>query len=148
MTSSTNQQTSSTHGSYPSCRRDPVACLAVIAATATFIVTAWFANATFSGESSARTFRVLKDVLHIDVRNTLTVLSILQGVLSFLMGIVLDDVLELVQWSLMGRAQGLQTLSILGLSPTTGAAGTLGIVFSRMANKTNRIWAGSKSVIP
>ncbi len=140
----TNQHHVSANGQYLFHRYDPIAILTMTVATATFISTAWFANATFSNRSFAHSKAILKNVLHIDISDTLTVLAVLQGVLSFLMGILLDNVLEIIQWSLMGRDNGLPALSILGLNPATGAMGTAGILCSGMATKTDRFWAFSK----
>jgi hypothetical protein len=127
-------------------RRDVTALLTVATATAVFIVTSWFANATFSEVTYSNARRALQHALHVDPGDTLTVLSTLQGTLTFLMSMVLDNTLELVQWSLIGRKIGLDALSILALSPSTGAVGSLGILFSATAKTRSRLWASLKSV--
>jgi hypothetical protein len=141
----TNNQADATASSI-SRRRDLIPPLIVALATALFVAVAWFANATISDTSYTRTRNFIKTALHVDVGDTLTILSVLQGLLAFLMGMMLDSILELIQWSLMGRKQGLDLLSILALSPSTGVSGTLGILLCRTSGLQDRLWAFCKYV--
>ncbi|KAI1967016.1 hypothetical protein LOZ58_000509 [Ophidiomyces ophidiicola] len=90
--------------------------------TALFSITAWIAQAKFSTSS------------------TLTWLRTSQGLLSTCSTIALAKVFELIQWALTGRNGGLYLLSLLGLSPTTGAWGATQIVFAKGARIFDRLW--------
>jgi hypothetical protein len=125
-------------------RRRPITLLAVVFASALFSVTSWFAHATFSDSSITRTQNALEKLFKGHVGNTLTVLSILQGLLSIVMGFVLDAILESIQWSLTSRNKGSRILTALGLSPTTSIFGTIGILFGRKAKGTDRCWGCAK----
>ena len=125
-------------------RRDVRLLLAVCLASACFGVTAWFAQATFSSTVSSRTRDIFKDVFKIDSGDTLTVLVLLSGVLGLLMGLVLDGVLESIQWLLTCRDNGVPMSTVLAVSGTTGSVGTLGIMCRSGSSIGARMWAAVK----
>ena len=125
-------------------RRDPWLPLAVLIASTTFAATAWFARATFSSTSSSSTRDFFKSVFGIDITDTLTVLAFLSGILAFLLGFVVDNLLDIVQWALICRSQGAELLSILAISSTTGALGTLGLLIDKPTPASARLWATGK----
>ena len=79
--------------------------------------------------------------LNIDVSSTLTILRLLEGVLSICSAIILLKSFENLQWTFSSRANGVSSLCLLGLSPTSDSLGTLGLVFSRHARWTDRLAA-------
>ena len=121
-----------------------MALLIVAIATALFVVTAWFARSTFASTSAARTKRLLLNVFHVDIGDTLTILAILSGVTGRAMAIVLDKTLESIQWGFTSREKGVPVLAILALSPTTGAWGSAGILFGKKSDLAARHWSGAK----
>ena len=124
--------------------------LFVLLTSAIFAVTTWFARgmssraakctvanayetATFSEQSTTRAEQTIQKTLRIDVGSTLTVLSILSGLLTASTTYVLCHALECVLWASTSSRSGLNCLSLLAISPTTGTSGTLGILLSGMA---------------
>jgi hypothetical protein len=128
-------------------RRDLSLPLAVAATTAIFGVTAWYARATFFNSGSSRTRDFFRDVFHIDIADTLTVLAVLSGVLAFLLGFVADHLLDVIQWALICRPDGVEALSILAISGTTGVLGTLGLLVDKITPSGARLWATGKILL-
>jgi hypothetical protein len=137
---------SPSHKSY-SHNRDFPALAALLLATALFAVTIWFAQATFSSKATEWTKRLFNHVFKTSIGDTLTILVILSGLMSLVVGYVTDNMLESIQWSLTSRSEGVDMLTILGLSPTTGAFGTAAILFGKQSKVKDRVWAASKSVL-
>ena len=125
-------------------RRDPLLLLAVVLASACFAVTAWFAQATFSSTTSSRTNNALKNVLGVDTGDTLTILALLSGVLGFMMNLMLNETLDVWQWSLICRDNGVSLSTILAISGTTSSLGTMGLLVSRDPSTGARVWAAAK----
>jgi hypothetical protein len=118
----------------------------VLFATTTFAVTAWFARATFSTQTS-RTRDFIKNVFRVDVTDTLTILALLSGILNFLLGFVVDNVLDFIQWALICRRNGVEALSVLAVSATTGAIGNLGLLVDNLTPRSARSWATGKLLL-
>lgn len=57
---------------------------------------------------------------------------------------VLLTTFDLIQWALTSRDNGVSSLCLLGLSPTSGYLGTLGLAFSRHARWTDRLAASGR----
>lgn len=112
---------------------------ATLFTSAVFAVTAWFAKATF-------TTHALKTAFNIDVGGTLTVLRILQGVLSGCTTYVVLSAFQLLKWSLVAREGGVNGLTVLALSPTTSTYGTLAILFASKPRAMDRLWALARCV--
>ncbi|KAL2852043.1 hypothetical protein BJY01DRAFT_244659 [Aspergillus pseudoustus] len=104
-----------------------------VLSTVVFILTAWIAKST-------HTPRVALAGFIIDSSSTLTLLSIFSGLLSTLLTIVLSCIFELIHWALTVREDGLSSIGLLGLSPTTGIMGSLTIIFTRRLRATDRLW--------
>ncbi|EXJ61433.1 uncharacterized protein A1O5_11749 [Cladophialophora psammophila CBS 110553] len=85
-----------------------------------------------------------KNLLHIDISNTLTILRLLEGVLSVYTSAVMLRACELLQWSLSSRRDGVDALRLLGLSPTTGILGKIGLTFSKHASWKDRLAASTR----
>ncbi|KAL4994396.1 hypothetical protein BDV10DRAFT_189064 [Aspergillus recurvatus] len=104
-----------------------------LGSTAIFVVTAWIAQTTHSP-------RVTIGGVTIDSSSTLTMLSFFQGLHSALATSVLSSLFEFVHWTLTARDNGLTSIGLLGLSPTTGALGSVRIIFSKSRRLPDRIW--------
>src|SRR5947207_1053156 len=102
---------------------------------AVFCVTAVFAEASVSVNSVS----YLKKF-----GSTLAILRILQGLTFTLTSLTLNPPLELIQWSLASRNNGLRLLTFLSISPTTGVLGMLGMVFRENPKACDRAWAAYK----
>jgi hypothetical protein len=108
--------------------------------TVVFAVTSWFAQATFSANSTAEATNIL-NAIHISFGSTIAVLRFLQGLTSTCIIIVLNQAFERIQWSLASSEYGIRLLSLLSLSPATSLYGIFGIAFGRRASILDRIWA-------
>jgi hypothetical protein len=108
--------------------------------TVVFAVTSWFAQATFSANSTTEAINILNGI-HISFGSTIAVLRFLQGLTSTCIIIVLNQAFERVQWSLASSKYGIRLLSLLSLSPATSLYGIFGIAFGRSASILDRIWA-------
>lgn len=130
----------------PGCteRRSTSIVLQLCLTSICFGVTAWFAQATFSSAESSRTRDVLKDVFRVDIRDTLTVLAVLSGLLGLLAGVAIDTALESCQWWLTCRPGGVSMPTILATSATTGALGTLALILRHGPSYGARAWAAGK----
>lgn len=102
-------------------------------ATAVFVLTVWTAQTTHSTSVTIAGFKV-------DASSTLTLLSVSQGVLSSLITAILSSLFEAMQWTLTARENGLTSISLLGISPTTGVIGCLRIILSRRCRLAERLW--------
>jgi len=120
--------------------------LATLLTSAVFSVTAWFATVTFSSQSTSLAQHAFKKVFKIDVGVTLTVLRILQGILTGCTTYVLLAAFQLIQWTLVARENGANGLTVLALSPTTSVFGTLCMLFTSKPRMIDRVWALSRYV--
>ena len=111
--------------------------LSTTLATIAFIITAWFAQATFSPQSLSNMSQVFR---YLPMSNTLGVLRTFQEFTSVLTGFVLNSAFEAIEWAAVGNVDGLNALSFLSLSPSTSLVGVLGIVFGRRARLRHRFW--------
>ncbi|EAS30478.3 uncharacterized protein CIMG_05957 [Coccidioides immitis RS] len=100
----------------------PNLLLWAILGTVLFAVTAWISQAKLS------------------TSRTLTLLRASQSLLSACSALALANVFELVQWAFAGRDGGLNFLSLLGLTPTTGFLGSAKVIFAKTATFTDRLW--------
>lgn len=99
---------------------------------AVFSVTASFAKAAISTDSVSYLQKF---------SSTLAILRVLQGITSTLTNVALNQILELIQWSLVSRNNGLRLLTFLSISPTTGVLGMLGMVLRKYPRACDRAWA-------
>lgn len=135
--------------------------LLLLFTAAIFAVTAWFAQTTFSVSSidNARSGSVLfisfcnprannstscSSALFLGVSSTLTILRLLEGVLSACSTTVLLTSFGFIQWALTSRDDGVSSLCLLGLSPSSGYLGTLGLAASRHSRVVDRLAAGGR----
>jgi hypothetical protein len=115
-------------------------------ATGIFIFTAYFIEAAFSGEVAVRASRALSNALKFDVGNALALLRFVQGVLSTFTTLALMQGLELLQWALAGRDNGVSSVGFLGVAPSTTMTGVASIVTSKVARLHERFWGVCRSV--
>ncbi|KIW23718.1 hypothetical protein, variant [Cladophialophora immunda] len=115
--------------------------------TGVFVVTAWFAQATFSVSSVSNLNSSLARMLDVNISSTLTILRSLQAVLSVLATSILLKSFEMVQWALAAREDGVGSLCLLGLSPTSSILGTLQLVCSRRARWMDRAAASARVIL-
>lgn len=125
-------------------RRSTSIVAQLLLSCAVFAVTAWFAQATFSDAESSRTRDALRAVFKVDIRDTLTVLAVLSGLLGLVSGVSIDTALETVQWWLTCRTPTVSMSTILAVSPTTGAFGAFKMLYGRGPTAGARSWAASK----
>ena len=111
--------------------------LSTTLATIAFIITGWFAQATFSSQSLSNLTQAFR---YLPMSNTLGVLRTLQEFTSVLTGFALNSAFEAIEWAAVGNMDGLNALSFLSLSPSTSLVGVLGIVFGRRARLKHRFW--------
>ncbi|KAL3477935.1 hypothetical protein BJX99DRAFT_256904 [Aspergillus californicus] len=102
-------------------------------ATVVFVLTAWIAQTTHSTTVTIGRFTL-------DSSWTLALLSVFQGLLSTILTVVLSSLFELIHWTMTARRDGVRSISLLGLSPTTGALGSLRIIFSKRCRLVDRLW--------
>src|SRR6266536_5313410 len=111
-----------------------------------FVLTAWYAQAIYSDETKTAFQRFLARIYKVEVGSALTILRILQGALTTLSTIALFKAFELVQWALVGQEKGVNALRLLGVSPSTGLLGTIGVVLNRRSRVSDKLWATAKYV--
>ncbi len=109
-------------------------------------MTAWYAQAIYSDETKTAFQRFLARIYKVEVGSALTILRILQGALTTLSTIALFKAFELVQWALVGQEKGVNALRLLGVSPSTGLLGTIGVVLNRRSRVSDKLWATAKYV--
>lgn len=114
--------------------------------SAIFVLTAWYAQATFSDETTTAFRRSLARIFKVEVGSALAILRTLQGVLTTLSTIALFKAFELVQWALVGQEKGVDVLKLLGVSPSTGLLGTMGVVLNGRSRVSDKLWATAKYV--
>lgn len=107
--------------------------------TVMFAIILWYVEA-FSAPTAIRSGQAMHRVLKVDMGSALAVLRLTQGFLSTLITIALMKALEILQWALAGRAQGLESNVFLSLSPTTPIMEVFRIVISRISNWIARLW--------
>lgn len=107
--------------------------------TIMFAIVLWYVEA-FSAPTAIRSGQAMHRFLKVDMRSALAVLRVTQGFLSTLITIALMKALEMLQWALAGRAQGLRSNVFLSLSPTTPIVEIFRIVISRRSNWIARVW--------
>lgn len=89
----------------------------------------------------------LASLFHVDVSSTLTILRLLEGVLSLCTLTVLNKTFETLQWTLSDRDRGVRLLTLLGMSPTSGVFGTIALAFSRHSKPMDRLAAGTRIIL-
>ena len=107
--------------------------------TIMFAIVLWYVEA-FSAPTAIRSGQAMHRFLKVDMGSALAVLRVTQGFLSTLITIALMKALEMLQWALAGRAQGLGSNVFLSLSPTTPIVEVFRIVISRRSNWIARFW--------
>lgn len=110
------------------------------------MLTAWYAQAIFSDEQTTSFQRFLARIFKVEVGSALAILRILQGALTTSSTIALFKAFELVQWALVGQEKGVDALRLLGVSPSTGLLGTMGVVLNGRSRVGDKLWAGGKYV--
>jgi hypothetical protein len=109
--------------------------------TGIFGLTAWYANAAFSAELTNSATNALHKLLSVEVGSAIAILRILQGLLATLTTIALSNAFEAIQWALISDRNGINCLKLLGISPTTGVLGTLGLIVDTHSRLAVRSWA-------
>ncbi|KAF2005758.1 hypothetical protein P154DRAFT_551439 [Amniculicola lignicola CBS 123094] len=104
-------------------------------------------EAAFSGEVAVRASRALSNALKFDVGNALALLRFVQGVLSTFTTLALMQALELLQWALAGRDNGVSSVGFLGVAPTTTITGVASIVTSKVSRLHERFWGICRLVL-
>ena len=93
-----------------------------------------------AGQQSANR-SALAEIHKLGVSETLTLVSLLQGLLAFSATIVLTQALHYLQWGLSLRAAGMPYLDFLALSPMTLDWGSLLLIVSSVSSPSSRMWS-------
>ena len=96
---------------------------------------------TFQAEQASQQNSPLGNTLKLTVSQTLTLVSLLQGLLILDVTILLTRALLYLQWGLSARDSGLPYLDFLALSPMTLNGGSLLLIFSSASLGTARVWS-------
>ncbi|KAM7204581.1 hypothetical protein V8F33_001545 [Rhypophila sp. PSN 637] len=96
------------------------------------VIVVIFVQATYSAEYRSNDGLSLNQLLRISESTTIAVVQTSQTILIALMTVTLGEAFEFIHWIVVGSyGGGLRYLTFLAISPTTGYAGTLQIVFAR-----------------
>jgi hypothetical protein len=96
------------------------------------------ANSTFAMPGMVR------GTAQLDASTMLSVLAVLQAIITFATNSALKQTFELVQWKLSADGTGIGPLDFLCLSSTTSWWGLIRIVIHSKSKPLNRLWAASK----
>lgn len=113
----------------------------IVFSSALFAVIVWFVQTTLEAVTQSREKQRLSYVLRLDASISLTVLRLLQGALTLASSSALMGSLELIQYCLSARPDGLSYVEFLILSPATGLFGALRILFAIPVRVSHRLWA-------
>jgi hypothetical protein len=80
----------------------------------------------------------------LDASSTLSVLAVLQAIITFTTNSALDQACELLQWKLSADGAGIGPLDFLCLSSTTSWWGIIRIIMYSESKLLNRLWAALK----
>lgn len=109
--------------------------------TGTFTLTVWYADAAFSAELTIHAAKAVNKLFRIEFGSAIAILRILQGLLATLTTASLYNAFEIVQWAHISDQDGAECLRVLGISPSTGVIGTLGLLVDRQARMVDRGWS-------
>jgi hypothetical protein len=115
--------------------------VAVVLSTFLFALTAWFAASTFSGKPERQANRLFQSHFAMSFGSTVVILRVIQGLTSTLTAIAVSQAYESMQWMLTCREEGIQLLSFLSLSPSTGIWGVVKLGFGKSAQLRDRAFA-------
>ena len=115
--------------------------LSVIASSALYAAITWFVQTTDTAIAKSDKGQPLDDLHKLDSSLALTILRLLQAALTLVSTSALSSSLELVQWCLCLRHDGMGYVLYLVLSPATGLIATSRILVSHYAGGLDRIWA-------
>lgn len=105
--------------------------------TAVFGLTAAFAKTSISTDS----YFFRKSFFFKKFSSTLAILRLLQGITSTLTGITLQQTLEMTQWSLLSRRDGMRLLTFLSICPATGFLGMFWMIVLCGHKACDRAWS-------
>ncbi|KAK4448934.1 hypothetical protein QBC34DRAFT_352135 [Podospora aff. communis PSN243] len=110
---------------------------------ATYICIILIAFATEWAQSASERGLPLGPWLRVEVGTTITVVRVLQGLLSATCTILLTRTLLYLKWSLIQRRgpQGIRYTTMLAISPTTLDWGSLRLIFASASRLPARFWA-------
>jgi hypothetical protein len=110
----------------------------VLFSTLLFIAVTLFAFATTWAERASDNAEPLSWWLTADVGTTILTLQVLQGLLAAASTAAVSASFERMHWLGMQKDKGLALVSMLAMSPTTSATGTLRIILGRYAKMSAR----------
>lgn len=100
-----------------------------------------FVQVTNTAESKSARKLSLGRLDKVDSSIMLSVLRVMQGIQSLIMGMALNDALVILYWTFIEQAHGLSYLSLLALSPTTASLGVLRLLTSASSKISAKVWA-------
>jgi hypothetical protein len=83
----------------------------------------------------------LSKPLKLSVSETLTLVSVAQGLLAVSITLVLIRALHFLQWGLSARESGISYLEFLALSPMTLDWGSIQLIFGSASRMSARMWS-------
>ena len=85
-----------------------------------------------------------KSLLWLGISDTLTILRVLQSLLSTSTSLALLKAFDVIAWILIKKSVGIRTLRLLGLSSATATWGVLGLLFSKHTKALDKMAAAAK----
>jgi hypothetical protein len=113
-------------------------CL-LAASSGVYVSIILYARSTDRAEAASEAGRPLTPFLKVGVGTTLTVVRVLQGILSAASAVALTRAMASLQWGLMAKPGGIPFRSLLALSTSTLDYGTARIIFSRSSEFVTRL---------
>jgi hypothetical protein len=101
---------------------------------------------TIQAEQASGRGSALDNMLKLTVSQTLTLVSLLQGLLALSVTLVLTRAFHYLQWGLSARTSGLPYLDFLALSPMTLEWGLVLLFVSSTSFASARMWSGLRYV--
>lgn len=99
-------------------------------------------NASFTAQSRSDEKQHLNGIHKIDANTMLTVLRIIQAILSTMSTTVINQSFELIQWARASDRRGISYTSFLAISPITGPWGMFLLVVTPLTriNLSSKLW--------
>lgn len=109
-----------------------------------FALTIVGVQASFASQTRSDQKQPLEAIGKIDISLSLTILRLLQALLSTSSTFLLQGCCQLLQWSLISGKRGMSYGNVLTISPTTGIVGLITAIVSSTSNGSCKMWAISR----
>lgn len=112
--------------------------LILLSASATLSVIIFFVRLTSQAQTASSRNGNLSATQTIDVSTTLAIVSILQGLLTFVLNLALSRAFSCIQWVHVDSPRGASYLRTLAASPNSSALGTIRLIVHRSITPSAR----------